>query len=334
MQTNFSPQPSLSAHHRREAVSLLRQTPRPPRTAVSRRGFLRCLTPAALALAAGPGLPRALAVEPFRRAGKPRLLLSLAAYSFRDSFNRADAARRLDMFQFVDFCADHGCLGAEVTSYYFPKDVDEAYLIRLRRHAFLRGIALSGTAVGNDFTQTAPDARAAEIAAVKQWIDRAAILGAPHIRVFAGPGRGVSAAAAKRLCIEALEECGEYAGRKGVFLGLENHGGIVAEPDALLEIVRAVRSPWVGVNLDTGNFHTEDPYGDLAKCAPYAVNVQVKTEIAPRGQKKQPADLARLIDLLRAANYQGYVALEYEAAEDPWQAVPRFLGELRRLMAA
>lgn len=332
MQTNLAPLLLRRARRHRQAVSGLRRTPTAPLAAVSRRGFLRWLAPAALGLTGGAGLSRALAVEPFRRAGKPRLLLSLAAYSFRDSFNRPDAARRLDMFGFVDFCADHGCLGAEVTSYYFPKDVDEAYLIRLRRHAFLRGIALSGTAVGNDFTQTAPEARAAEIASVKQWIDRAAILGAPHIRVFAGPGRGVSAAEAKRLCIEALQECGEYAGRKGIFLGLENHGGIVAEADALLEIVRAVRSPWVGVNLDTGNFHTDDPYGDLAKCAPYAVNVQVKTEIAPRGQKNQPADLARLIDLLRAANYQGYVALEYEAAEDPWQAVPRFLGELRRLL--
>jgi sugar phosphate isomerase/epimerase len=129
-----------------------------------------------------------------------------------------------------------------------------------------------------------------------------------------------------------LEECGEYAGRKGVFLGLENHGGIVADPKDLLDIVKSVKSPWVGINLDTGNFHTDDPYADIASCAPYAVNVQVKSEIQKRGQKKELADLARLVKILRDANYQGFVALEYEAAEDPWQAVPPLLKRLGQLM--
>src|SRR5207248_2023692 len=123
----------------------------------------------------------------------------------------------------------------------------------------------------------------------------------------------------------------DYASSRGVVLGLENHGGIVAEPDDLLEIVRAVQSPWFGVNLDTGNFQTDDPYADLARCAPYAVNVQIKTEIQRRGKTKELADLPRLVKILRDANYQGYVALEYEAAEDPWQAVPRVLAQLRTL---
>ena len=58
---------------------------------------------------------------------------------------------------------------------------------------------------------------------------------------------------------------------------------------------------WFGVNLDTGNFHTADPYGDLAKCAPYAVNVQVKVDMFPNN-KKEPADLARVVKILRDAN--------------------------------
>lgn len=269
------------------------------------------------------------------------MLLSLAAYSFRDSFrgssrrqdDKAASGRSLDLFQFIDFCADHGCVGTELTSYYFPAQVTDELLLELKRHAFLRGIAVSGTAVGNTFTLQPGEKRDREIAGVKTWIDRAQILGAPHIRVFAGPAQGMTQAEAKKLAIAAFEECCEYAGRKGVMLGLENHGGIVAEPGELLDIVKAVRSPWFGINLDTGNFHTEDPYADLATCAPYAVNVQVKTEIQPRGQGKRPADLARLAKILRDAQYQGYVALEYEAAEDPWVAVPRTLARLRELMA-
>jgi hypothetical protein len=102
----------------------------------------------------------------------------------------------------------------------------------------------------------------------------------------------------------------------------------------LLEIIRAVKSPWVGVNLDTGNFHGADPYAELAQCAPYAVNVQVKTEIKRAGAKdKEASDLPRLVKILRDANYQGWVVLEYEAKEDPWKAVPPLLAQLGNLLA-
>jgi len=71
--------------------------------------------------------------------------------------------------------------------------------------------------------------------------------------------------------VTALEECADYAAQKGIFLGLENHGGIVAECDGLLELVQAVKNPWLGINLDSGNFQTADPYADLAKCVPFSV---------------------------------------------------------------
>src|SRR5262245_25705894 len=92
------------------------------------------------------------AVEPFKRQGSPRLRLSLAAYSFRQYFKDTrdrDAkagAKQIDLFDFIDFCAEHGCEGTELTSYYFPKTIDQEFLVKVRRHAFLRGINISGTA--------------------------------------------------------------------------------------------------------------------------------------------------------------------------------------------
>ena len=302
-----------------------------PLTGRPRREFLKSALGGGLGLAAlGLLKPSILsAVEPIQRAGKARLFLSCAAYSFRDSFQHKDPAKRISLFQFIDFCADQGLEGAELTSYYFPPKLDEAFLLQVKRHAFLRGVAISGTAIGNNYCVPEGEKREAQMLLTRQWVDRAALVGAPHIRVFAGSKGGLDAAAAKRLCIQALEECGEYAGRKGIFLGLENHGGIVAEADELLDIIRAVKSPWVGINLDTGNFHSDDPYGDLAKCAPYAVNVQIKVEIQKRGAKAEPTDLTRIARILREVNYQGYVALEYEAAPDPWQAVPGWLEKMR-----
>lgn len=306
-------------------------------TTTSRRTFLTRSLSAAAACAALPGLltQSARGVEPFKRSGQARFPLSLAAYSFRNALQDKDPAKRITLFDFIDFCADQGLEGTELTSYYFPPNVDHDYLIKIKRHAFLRGVAISGTAIGNTYCLPKGPKRDEQIALTKKWVDHAAVMGAPHIRVFAGNKGSLEMAEAKRLTIEALEECGEYAGAKGVFLGLENHGGIVAEADDLLEILRAVKSPWVGINLDGGNFHTDDPYADLARCLPFSVNVQIKVEMKKRGASKtEPVDLERMAKMLRDANYQGYVALEYEAAEDPWKAVPEWLKRMRAALRA
>ena len=294
----------------------------------TRRQFLG-LTTATGVVATVSGLAQsaALAVEPIKRPGNPSMRLSLAAYSFREFFKDPE---KLDMPKFIDYCAERELPGAELTSYYFPENADDAYFIGLKRHAFLRGIAISGTAVGNNFALPKGAGLDKQVADVKRWVDRAAVLGAPHIRVFAGAPKGIDRAEAVKNCIASLEECCDYAGTKGVFLGLENHGGIVAEAEGMLDIIKAVKSPWLGVNLDTGNFHTDDPYGDLAKIAPWAVNVQVKVEMRPRGAKeKSPADFAKLGTILRDVNYQGFVVLEYEAKQDPWKAIPAYLDQLR-----
>lgn len=298
---------------------------------LSRRRFCRRSLAGAAAWSVGLGMSNlARAIEPFERRGRAALRLSLAAYSFRDFFNHADPSRRLTLPDFIDFCADHGCEGTELTSYYFPKEITAELLASLKRRAFLRGVAISGTAVGNNFARADGPDLDREIAQVKRWVDHAAALGAPHIRVFAGDAKGLDLATAKRQCVRALEDCAAYAGTKGVFLGLENHGGIVAEVKDLLDMIRAVQSPWVGVNLDTGNFFGEaDPYDDMARLAPYAVNVQVKVEVSRHGKGKEPTDLKRVVGILREAHYQGYVALEYEAQPDPWQAVPEWLNRMR-----
>lgn len=289
----------------------------------SRRHFLHSAV-GGLGLGAlkGPALSR----SPIKRTGPPRLRTALAAYSFREAFGQEG---KLDMFGFIDYCAEHGVEGAELTSYFFAEAIDEAYLLRIKQHAFLKGVTISGTAVGNNFALPKGNELTQQIADVKHWVDHAHTMGAPHIRVFAGAPKGLEHTVAVRQCIVSLEDCCDYAGSKGIFLGLENHGGIVAEADALLEIVEAVRSPWMGINLDTGNFRTDDPYGDLAKCAPYAVNVQVKVEIQKRGQPKRLADIGRLSYILRESNYQGFVTLEYEAKGDPFEAIPGWIAKLQ-----
>jgi sugar phosphate isomerase/epimerase len=296
---------------------------------IKRRHFLK--NSAAGAAVALFSLMPAAAVEPFKRKGKSRLALGLVAYSFRDYFNSKDASKKITLFDFIDFCADHGCDGAEITTYYFPPNFDNDYLLRLKRHAFLRGVEICGTAVGNNFVLPNGEKRDEQIALVKKWVDHSALMGAPHIRIFAGAKpRDMSDTEAKKLCLAAFEECAAYAGKKGVFLGVENHSGIATDPTQLVEMVRAVKSPWFGISIDSGNFQAEDPYAAFRQCAPYAVNAQVKVELQRHGKAKEPADFARLIRILREANYQGYVSLEYEAQPDPYEAIPNWLAQIRK----
>jgi sugar phosphate isomerase/epimerase len=295
----------------------------------SRRHLLKTIPAAALAAA---GVVPAHAIAPFARSGGVRLRLGLAAYSMRDHLTgKLSPAMTLD--DFIERAAAWGVDAVELTSYYFPPDFTPAYVAALKRHCFLLGLDVSTTPIRNTFTYPAGPEREKEIAHVKRWLDVAADVGSPAIRIFAGDAqKGQPEADARRNCVESIEACADHAASRGVFLALENHGGIVAEPDSLLEIVRAVRSEWVGVNLDTGNFHGTDPYADLARCLPYAVTAQVKVEMQAKGGPKEEADLGRLVRMLKDGGYRGCATLEYEAAEASLTAVPRYLDRLRALL--
>lgn len=299
---------------------------------VSRRAFLH--STAAVGLSALPRRSAAAtaAADPVKRTGGPRMKLSLAAYSFRESLSGSKKSMTLD--DFVDLASTYDLEAVEPTSYYFPDPPTPGYCRSLRRHAFLQGLAISGTAVRNTFTYPPGPELDKEIDHVRRWIDLAAELHAPSIRIFAGDlQKGTSETDARRWCVDAIHRACEHAGSRGVILALENHGGIVSTADQLLAIVREVKSDWFGVNLDTGNFRGPDPYAELAQAAPYAVVVQVKTEISVNNGPRQSADLARIIGILRGVNYRGFVTLEYEAADDPRRAVPLHLRRLRELVA-
>lgn len=299
----------------------------------------RSLLKAGLGLGLFPASSLLAVPDPYTRSGG-RILVGCAAYSFRNHFRymRGKENSRfspdkpeMTMPGFIEYCARHGVAGAELTSYFFPPELKTSDLAECRKVAHLNGIAVSGTAVGNNFSHP-PDApeRAGQMDYVKEWIDHAAILGAPHIRVFAGKHpKGVSEEDAESNAIGALEEAGAYAASKGIFLGIENHDSITTA-DRLLRIVRAVKNPFVGVNLDSGNFIAEDVYAEMEASAPYAVNVQLKTEIKV-GKTKQPADMDRVIGILKDSGYAGYAVLEYEEEKDPYEHVPPLLEKLQSL---
>lgn len=300
---------------------------------MKRRAFLQTGCLAGLTSASLFASPVCRAMEPIERPGPSQLRVSLAAYSLRKYLQPAgDKPAEMDLFEFVDYCHEHGLAGAELTSYYFPADVDDTYLQKLRRHCHLRGVNVSGGAIANDFTQLDPLAVARDLAHTRRWIGHYAKLGAPAIRIFAGktiadeePGKTLTR------CAQVCQLACSDAAQQGIMLALENHGGVTARAEGLLEIVRQVESPAFGVNFDSGNFNSsDDPYQELEMIAPYAVNAQIKVEVRVGGVT-QPTDLSRVMQILRQANYSGWVALEYEAKEEPLEAIPGYLKQIKAL---
>lgn len=305
----------------------------------SRRQFLGSAVVGA-GLALSGSAPFSNAAEPIKRNGDSHFKLSLAGYSFHRHLTRRGtpeqmAAAEMTLDDVVRFAAANNLDGVELTSYYFPKVVTNEYLMHLKQLTFGLGIDISGTAIGNDFGLKEGEQRDQQLAMTREWIDYAATMGAPVIRIFAGktPKGDTDAAAIKR-CAVGINESLKYAEEKGVFLALENHGGITSTPQQMLGIIEQVdESPFFGVNFDGGNFRTADPYGDLAKIAPYAVNAQIKVKIHPEGKPEERADFKRTLEILKEAGYRGYIVLEYEEKSEPREAIPALLQELRGIIS-
>lgn len=317
--------------------------PRNEQSISTRRGFLGQGLARLGAVAAASGLVATTnsgwSAEPPVRNGKPHMKLSLAAYSFNKLLLKRATPEQLvtakySLEKFIDFCADQDLDGTELTAYYFPKEITNDYLMSLKDRTFRLGLDISGTAIGNDFCLPEGEARKQSLKMCREWIDHSAAMGAPVIRIFAGNiPAGEPEEAARERCIDGINQSLEYAATKGVCLALENHGGITATPEQMMKIIQGVKSsPWFGVNLDGGNFHTDDPYRDLAKIAPYAINAQIKIDVIPGG-KKELADLPRVVKILKDAHYRGFLVLEYESEEDPFIAIPRHLKKLRELIS-
>jgi sugar phosphate isomerase/epimerase len=299
----------------------------------SRRSFLQAGVFGLGTAAVWNALPATSAASVPKRPSGSHMKLSLAAYSFnrmlpRDGKKTANTTMTLE--DFIDYCAELNLDGTELTGYYFPAQVTNEYLMSLKQRTFRLGLDISGTAIGNDFCLPEGEARDKQLAYCRTWIDHAAAMGAPVIRIFAGKvPKGDTEEAAIERCARGIDECLDYAAEKGVFLALENHGGITETPAQMLKIIHAVKdSPWFGVNLDGGNFRTDDPYRDLAEIAPYTINAQLKATI-----NGKPADMERIIKILRDVNYRGYVVLEYEERDDPNTAIPRYIKRLRELIS-
>jgi sugar phosphate isomerase/epimerase len=258
--------------------------------------------------------------------------LSCCAYSYRQALQGGV----MTLPDFLQTCGEIGFDGVELTAYYFPT-TERAFLNEIKLQAHREGLAISGTAVGSDFAQADDAKRRSHVTMTLEWIERSVILGAPTLRVFAGPVReGQTETQAFQNVVECLQECAESARRQGVLLALENHGGLTETAEGTMRLLRAVNSPALGLNLDFGNFHG-DIYGQFEACAPYAAATHAKPSaiLTPgKPETREQIDYRRVRSILDAAGYRGFLAIEYEEEGPATTAVPQFAAELRSAFAA
>ena len=213
------------------------------------------------------------------------------------------------------------------------------------------GLTLSGLSLSTDFNHVDPDARKKEVKSILPWLRVAADLKAPVSRIFGGymKDRSDTAALEQGLqrIIESLKAVSEQAARWGVLLALENHGGLPCTGQDQAEVIRAVGSPALRATIDVGNYLACGQEGDegTRMAAEFAAYVHVKdcrkVEDSTRKWGWRPeacvlgrgdVDISACLSELRKQNYEGFLALEYEAEDDELAGVAESIQHLKTLL--
>src|SRR5687768_14596611 len=274
----------------------------------------------------------------------PRIGIGVSSYSYWH-FTR----EKYPIEKVIEDAARLGFDGVEILHRQMA-DESKAYIQKLKRLALANGLDLIMLSIHQDFVSPDAAERQKDIEHTKRCINLAYQLGIPCIRLNSGrwgtiksfdqlmaaggvepPIPGHSDEEAFKWCIDSIEKCIPAAEESGVVMALENHWGLSTRPEDLLRIYKSVNSPWLGINMDTGNFAKKygDPYSQIEKLAPHATIVQAKTYYGGGVWYTLDLDYKRIAGILRKAGFRGYVSLEMEGKEPAETAVPKSFAVLR-----
>lgn len=246
----------------------------------------------------------------------------------------------------IDDAARIGFDGVEILHRQM-EDESTSYMNKLKRLALVNGLDLPMLSIHQDFVDPDPAVRNKHIDHTKHCIDLCSQMGIPCMRLNSGrwgtiksfddlmkangsepPLEGYTNDDAFKWCIDSIEKCIPHAEQAGVIMALENHWGLTTDPNSVIRIYKAVDSPWLGINMDTGNY-VGDPYQGMEILAPHCTIVQAKTYHGGGVWYTLDLDYKRVAEILRKVNFTGYVSLEMEGNEPAETAVPKSYAILR-----
>ncbi len=256
--------------------------------------------------------------------------ISLNAYSFNNPLRSGE----MTIADMLDFAAETGFEGVDLTGYYFPgypATPSDEYIYRVKHKAFRLGLEICGTGVKNDFTLTDPAALEAEKKLVKDWVVVASKLGAQTLRIFSGakvPEGYTWKQIADRMVAD-ISECALFARQNGVVLALQNHNDFLKTADDVKTIFSMIDSDCVGLMLDIGCYRSADPFAEIAQTIDFAVTWQVKEEMFVNNRAVK-TDLDRLKKIIDASEYRGYLPIETLGPGDAKQKVAAMYREVKK----
>ena len=284
--------------------------------------------------------------------------VGLSTYSLLNALKSGE----MTVLDAVQWIADNGGEHMEMVPYGYTVEDDPELADAIREKARKVGIELSNYCMPANFVQDDDEAFEAEIARVKRHVDVVHRMGVKHMR------HDVTAFTLPKECmtIEWFEESlplivkgsrliADYAASFGITTTIENHGFCVQASDRVQRVLQAVDRPNFKTTLDIGNFlcADEDPIVGVKKNLPYASLVHFKDfYIRPydehpgggvwfetangnflRGAIVGHGDLPirRLVKLVKASGYDGYITVEFEGMEECKSASRIAMDNLRRL---
>ena len=246
----------------------------------------------------------------------------------------------------IDQAAAMGFDGVELLLWQMASEEND-YLQMLKKRAFDNGLDICGFSTHQGFLNPDQDYRNENIELTIHQIELAYALGIPTMRLNTGrwetskdfddlmANNGIEPAVEGytdedgfKWVIDSIAQCIPTAEKCGVMLGLENHWGLGRTAAGVKRIVDEINSPWLQITLDTGNF-LEDSYQQMKMMADQTILVQAKTYYGGGKWYSLDLDYQRIGEILRKANYKGYISLEFEGKEDPLVAIPQSLELLR-----
>ncbi len=260
---------------------------------------------------------------------KPKLVLA------QWTFNKDLFAGKMSTFDFVNKANELGFEGVEYVSQFFNDKVeDDAYLTKLKDTAEKAGIKNTMILVdvlGSRLGSSDAKERRISIEAHKKWIIAASKLGCPNIRVNAH-GDGDATSVMNRI-FDSVVELSKFGKQYKVGVTIENHGQYSSDGKWLTELLEKLVPYGVGCVADFDNWCIEredgklwgskcikeyDRYQGIKELLPTAKSISLKAFEFDENGDAVKTDFKRMFDLIKSAQYDEYLAVEFEGHDlDP-----------------
>jgi L-ribulose-5-phosphate 3-epimerase len=232
-------------------------------------------------------------------------------------------ALRQGWLRHLDFARKARSFGIEaveyVNSFFKDRARDMAFLGEMQARCAGEGVKSLLIMCDGEGALGDPDAgrRRTAVQNHHRWVEAAAFLGCHSIRVNAQSSGSFQEQ--QKLAADGLRALCTFADGHGISVLVENHGGLSSHGGWLSGTLKLVDHPRIGALPDFGNFKisaTEeyDRYQGVAELMPFARAVSAKSHDFDANGAEVHTDYRRMLKIVLAAGYRGFVGIEYEGA--------------------